>query len=189
MASRWIIFTLSVSPIPLAVAVNALKSEEEWIACITTAVPAVAKIYLKEDPFTVFVLLSSDRGIGSLPIVLCNGISNQLDNLPYEGALSGPVSVQVESQVPVRQEEGYGLVGANPHKLQVYPHLTPQPIVPAAPSLQALMDIPYDIFTVTPVELARKATDEAALGFHWFVMYSIVDSSYESTGPFLKFSM
>ena len=60
--------------------------------------------------------------------------------------------------------------------------LSPSSLQRFTPGLQR------DWFTVTPLELVRKATDELTLGLHWFVLMSMVHSSVDqqvstSTSP------
>ena len=53
-------------------------------------------------------------------------------------------------------------------------------IVPQSDALQRhTPGLQRDWFTVTPLELVRKATDELTLGLHWFVLMSMVHSSVD----------
>ena len=57
-------------------------------------------------------------------------------------------------------------------------------IVPHSDALRRhIPGLQKDLFTVTPLELIRKATDELTLGLHWFVLMTMVHSSVDAMPP------
>lgn len=51
------------------------------------------------------------------------------------------------------------------------------PYVPYAPALTAVLGTSADLFSVRPLEMMRKATDELTLALHWYVLYTMVHSA------------
>jgi hypothetical protein len=73
--------------------------------------------------------------------------------------------------------------GARPPPTPPAPMPTGPPLVPKTDCVfEVLTNLKHDFFTVSPIELERKASDELTLGLHWYVLFTLIHNAADTTG-------